>query len=227
MTDPIEPNPNPNPPPAEPDWKKKAEEYESKLKDQDSKINELQTTIQTFNKRFEAPPPGAGADNDEKELQEIETMRSYDPDGAAKRMSQFLRSRDERIATQAVQKATGQIATQNVIEKLKSGVKSSNPEFDDDIVDVIMQRAESIAAQWSASGIQGKKAEEAVQEAVKFVKGKFEAYASKTKAVPPLPPGAGAEGGNNPPPAPPPIDKVEEPSEYIEKQISAKNKRIL
>jgi hypothetical protein len=225
---PDDPNmtPDPNTPPAAPpaeDWKKKAEEAENRLKDQDSKINELQTTIQTINKRFEVTPAGNGqADEDESELKEIMASSSYDPEGSAKRMSQYMKRKGYRIAQDAVSKATGHISTQNVIEKLKAGVKSSNPDFDDDIVDVIMQRAEVIAASGKV-----KTAEEAVNEAAKFVKSKFEGYAAKAKAVPPLPAGAGAEGGGNPAPSTPPADKVEDASDVIEKSRSAKEKRIL
>lgn len=205
------------------DWQKKYEELEGKHKEQGTKIQELETTLQTINKRFEAPTPNQNTpDEDEVELREIETMRGYDPDGAAKKHSQYLKKRDERIAKATADRLTAQQNQQNIILNLRNGVKSSNPEFDDDVVDYVIQRAEVIAASGKV-----KTAVEAVNEAAKFVKSKFEAFASKSKVVPPLPPGSGAEGGGNPTPSTPPVDKVEEPSEFVENMRSAKEKKIL
>lgn len=226
--DPNAGNPQPQPPPQE-DWKAKWEESEKLRKDQDSKINDLQTTLQTIQTRFDTnknqpnhqDPSNQGDDEDAEFVEIIETAQ-FDKDSAKRRLAQLRAKQKAQIAQEAVKLATGQITAQTTLEKLKAGVKSSHPEFDDEVVDVVMGRANEIAA----SG-KFKTAEEAVNEAAKYIKSKFDSYASKVKAVPPLPPGAGAEGGSNPAPSAPVTEKVEEPSDFVESMITAKSKKIL
>ena len=98
--------------------------------------------------------------------------------------------------------AQNTIAQQAIIDKLREGVKSSNPDFDEDTVDYVMQRADMLATTGKF-----KTAKEAVDAALGLVKSKFDAYANRRNAVPPLPAGARAETA--PPAAPAPVQKDE------------------
>jgi hypothetical protein len=112
--------------------------------------------------------------------------------------------------------------TQNFFEKLRNGVKSANPEFDDEVTDLVMNHAESLAA----SG-KFRDAQSAVNEATKYVKSKLDAYASKKNAVPPLPAGAGGEHGGNPPPAKPTQEKIPTDEEEFESRRVANSRKVL
>jgi TolA-binding protein len=177
------------------------EEYESKLKERDSKISDLSTTISTIEQRqreIEISKQSKQTDDElEQRLQQIEEIRITDPQAAARETAKLFRETQSR----ASQQAQGTISAQAQIEKLKIGVKSSNPDFDDDVVDYVMERADVLARTGKF-----KTAQEAIEAATTLVKSKFDGYASKKNLAPPLPDGARAEVGNNPPPAPKAVD---------------------
>ena len=199
------------------------DEYESKLKERDTKISDLSTTISTIEQRqreLETAKHTKQTDDElETRLQEIEEMRLTDPQNAAKETAKLFRETQSR----ASQQAQGTISAQSQIEKLKMGVKSSNPDFDDDVVDYVMERADTLARTGKF-----KTAQEAIEAATTLVKSKFDGYASKKNATPPLPEGAKAEIGNNPPP----VKTVTEPelptvSQELEARKANLNKRII
>lgn len=162
---------------------------------------ELQTTLATIQQRNrEVTERGGGMKEDEldKELARIEELRLTDPDGAVKANAELLR----KITRSASSMAQGAITQQVIIDKLKAGVKSSNPDFDDETVDYVMEQADRLATTGRF-----KTPEEAVSAATNLVKSKFDAYAKKKNAIPPLPPGARAEAGGSPAPAPEPKDQ--------------------
>ncbi len=177
------------------------DEYEAKIKERDSKIADLSTSISTIEQRqreLESAKTTKVTDDEiEQRLTQIEEMRLTDPQAAAKETAKLFRETQSRAA----QQAQGTISAQSQIEKLKLGVKSSNPDFDDDVVDYVMERADTLARTGRF-----KTAQEAIEAATTLVKSKFDGYASKKNAAPPLPEGAKAEVGNNPPPAPKPIE---------------------
>lgn len=195
---------NPPAPPAPPAApvetpEQKAERLEKELRERDGKIQDLSTTIATIEQRqrqleTQQPPQG---DELQKELEAIEELRLTDPAAAAKKNAELLR----KISDTAAQRAQSSIAYQTVIDKLRAGVKAENPDFDEDVLDYVMERADKLATTGKF-----KTAEEAVKAATTLVKSKFEGYAQKRNATPPLPPGALAENGGNPPPAPEPKD---------------------
>jgi hypothetical protein len=119
--------------------------------------------------------------------------------------------------------AQGAVSQQTTIQNLKMGVKSSNPEFDDDVVDYVMERADMLARTGKF-----KTAQEAIEAATTLVKSKFEGYAQKRNQTPPLPEGARAESGNNPPPAPPVKEAtIPTPSEELEQRRASLSKKII
>lgn len=173
------------------------DEYEAKIKERDAKIADLSTSISTIEQRqreLESAKQSKQTDDElEKRLQEIEDMRLTDPQAAAKETAKLFRETQSR----ASQQAQGTISAQAQIEKLKMGVKSSNPDFDEDVVEYVMERADVLARTGKF-----KTAQEAIDAATTLVKSKFDGYASKKNLTPPLPEGAKAEVGNNPPPVP-------------------------
>lgn len=219
--------PTPNPGPSAEELLKQKQELENQLKERDAKIADLETTratIEARQRQVEETKLKQSTDAELKErIKQINDRRAYDPDGADAEMAQLLAEREKRIAEEAVTKATGAITQQTFIEKLKSQVKSSNPEFDDDVVDVVMSRADALARTGKY-----KTADDAVKAATEFVKSKFESYAQKKNAVPPLPSGALAEGGGaNFPPKPPEPPKEKSPLEEMEEANEAKRRRLL
>lgn len=237
--------PAPNPPaPATPPAETseaKATRLEKELKDKDSKIADLETTNSTLQTRFSQinPAPGAPQPNGnghqptpptppsgnaqvDARVQEILENSTFNPQEAAKKMGDLLREVQTGAAKSAVQEALRTIQTQNTYEKLRNEVKSSLPDFDDDVINVVMDKADELAR----SG-KYKTAQEAIEAAKTFVKSKFDGYAAKLKNVPALPAGAVAETGNNPAPTPPVEEKIEEPNEVLEKRQDAKTKKIL
>jgi len=199
------------------------EEYEAKIKERDAKIADLSTSISTIEQRqreIEASKQ-AKVTNDEIEqrLQQIEELRLTDPQTAAKETAKLFRETQSRAA----QQAQGTISAQAQIEKLKMGVKSSNPDFDDDVVDYVMERADVLARTGKF-----KTAQEAIDAATTLVKSKFDGYASKKNQAPPLPEGAKAEVGNNPPPAPKAVETpIPTASEELEVRKAKINSKII
>lgn len=202
------------------DYQKKVKELEDALKERDAKISDLTTTKATLEARYGAPDAVPGSDGDvNSRVKRILENSTYDPDNASKDLTGIL----SEVESKAVARAQQVIQAQTYLEKLKLGVKSSNPEFDDEVVDLIMDRANQLAQQPGKY----KSAEDAVKDATTYVKSKFEAYAQKTKAVPPLPAGAAAETGGNPAPSAPKQEKIPQAEEVLEGRITAKSKKIL
>lgn len=221
-----EQNPSaPNPGPSAEELRKQNEELQSQLKERDSKIADLETTratIEARQKQIDADKLKQNADATlQKRISQINERRAYDPEGADADLASLLSEVKSQAAQDAVMQAQQVISNQTTIEKLRAGVKSANPEFDDDVVDVIMERANTFAETGKY-----RSADEAIKAATDFVKSKFEGYAKKRNAIPPLPDGARAEGGGaNVPPKPPEPEKVLSPLEELEAANTAKEKR--
>ena len=219
-------NPPPAAPPANPPAEtadQKAARLEQELKDAQAKNTDLSTTIATIEERerdLRARAAG-GPKEDEiaKELEEIENLRLTDPQAASKRNADLLR----KISDSAATRAQVTITQQATIDKLRAGVRSSNPDFDDEVIDYVMERADRLATTGKF-----KTADEAVTAAVTLVKSKFDGYALKKNAAPPLPPGARAEGGGNPPPAADPKpEALPTPAEELGQRREAMQKKII
>ena len=227
---PQEPKPAaPSTPPAQPPAapaetaEQRAARLERELQERDSKINDLSTTLATIDQRqreLEArTAKGQTEDEIEKESREIAELMLVDPAAAARKNAELLR----KIQRNASQQAQGTIAHQTIVEKLRAGVKSSNPDFDEDVVDYVMERADKLASTGKF-----KTAEEAVNAAVTLVKSKFDGYAHKRNSAPPLPQGALVEGGGNPPPAPAPKAEVlPTPAEELGNRREAQMRKII
>lgn len=203
----------PNQTPVPEDTGRKIKELEEQLKERDAKLSDLSTTISTIQSRFDQVGKSVeGGVGKQKETvlakaKEIMSKSAYDPDAAANELATLLSEMTSNVSEEAVTKATHTITLQGQLEKIRNEVKTSNPEFDDDIVDTVMMRADNLALTWRQQGLR-KTPQEAIQEATKYVRAKLDAYASKKNATPPLPSGAMAETGHNPPP---PAPKKEEP----------------
>jgi len=212
----------------------KLKELETALKERDAKIQDLETTRATLETRLSGahrpdPAPQQNPPSNDQEahrtqerIQAILEKSLVDPAAAAKEMNSLLADVTTQASRSAVIEAQRAMTSQKTIETLRSGVKSSHPEFDDEVVDLVMERANALATTGRF-----KTAEDAVKEAAKQVREKFDRYATSKNAVPPLPPAANAETGHNPSPEKPKTEKVEEPSEWLQKQQSAKQKKIL
>jgi len=215
----------PNQSPSAEELQKKNDELQNQMKERDAKIQDLETIRATIEARQrQVDDANTKAKTDEGLRDRIKTIndrRAYDPDGADTEMATLLSEVQSKAAQTAVQQAQAAMTQQTTIQKLKNGVKSANPDFDDDVVDVIMERANSFATTGKY-----RTAEEAIKAATDFVKAKFEGYAQKKNAIPPLPEGASAEGGGaNNPPTPPPPNKVLSPLDELEAANDAKSKR--
>ncbi len=206
---------------------KQKQELEAKIKERDSRIADLETTkatIESRQKQIDEENLKKNADTSlQQRISQINERRGFDPDGADREMASLLSEVKSQAAKDAVVQARQIIAQETSIERLKSGVKSSNPAFDDDIVEVVMERANALAMTGKY-----KTAQEAVDAATEFVKTKFESYAQKKNAVPPLPLGAGAErGGANMPPRPPEPPKEKTLADEIAEANEAKRRKLL
>jgi len=210
------------PPVVSPEAKRLAD-LEREIKERDAKISDLSTTISTIEERqrqIETAKNSKQTDDElEQRLQQIEEMRITDPQGAAKETAKLFKETQAR----ASQQAQGAVSQQATLEKLKMGVKSSNPDFDDDVVDYVMERADMLARTGKF-----KTAEEAIAAATTLVKSKFDGYAQKRNSTPPLPEGAKAETGNNPPPTPVAKEPViPSPNEELEARKSTLQRKII
>lgn len=217
----------PNPAPSADELLKQKQELENKLKEKDAKIADLETTRSTIEARqrqVDEDNKKHNADDSLKQrISSINERRAYDPEGADTEMASLLSETKKQAAQEAVTQAQQIITQQTFVEKLRLGVKSANPDFDDDIVNVVMQQANIFAGTGKY-----KTPDEAVKAATDFVKQKFDSYAQKKNAKPPLPDGARAEdGGANQPPPPPAPEKVLSPLEELEQANEAKRKRTL
>jgi type VI protein secretion system component VasK len=219
--------PAPNPGPSADELLKQKQELEEKLKEKDTKIADLENTRATIEARQRQIDEAKIKQTTDEELKakikSINERRAYDPDGADAEMASLLTEVKTQSAKSAVEQAQAIISQQTTIEKLKMSIKSSNPEFDDDIVDLTMQKANQLAS----SG-KYKTADEAIRAATDFVKSKLDGYAKKKNAAPPLPDGARAEGGGaNQPPKPPEPPKEKSPLEEIEELNATKMKKLM
>ncbi len=219
--------PAPNQGPSVEDLQKQIQEVQTALKEKDAKIADLETTratIEARQRQLDEAKLKQTTDTELKErIRQINERRAYDPDGADTEMASLLSEREKRIAEEAVTRATGAISQQTAVERIRMGVKNSNPDLDDELVDDIMAKANMLA-----STGQYKTADEAVNAATKYVKGKLDKYAQIKNALPSLPPGAGAEGGGGNR-LPPPAEPLKEKSalEEIEDANEAKSKKLI
>lgn len=223
-------NPTPAPvatgPSAE-ELRKQNEELNVKLKEKDSQIADLNTTKATIEARLQQTSKTAVEDGN-KDIKDrtkriLETA-AYDPDAASTELATLLTETTSKASREAVLQAQQAINSQNFVVGLKNGVKQANPELDDDIVDAIMNKADEIAV---TNKGKYKTAKEYVDEATKFVKDKFDNYANKKNAIPPLPDGAKAETGSNKPPVTPAADTIPTPAQDIENRKAGMQKKIL
>jgi hypothetical protein len=224
----VKPNQGPSAEELQKQNKELQERYEAELKARDAKISDLETTKATIEARErqikEASATKADSGELEARIARINDIRAYDPKQADSEMARLLTDIETKSAEKAALKVQQEFTTKTYVEKLRDGVKSTNQDFDDDIVDVVMTQADVFARTGRY-----KTADEAVKAATDLVKLKFETYAKKKNAVPPLPSGAMAEnGGANQPPKPPEPEKVLSLSEEIEKaNEEARKKRFL
>lgn len=219
--------PAPNPGPSVDELLKQKEELEAKLKERDTKIADLETTNATIAARqrdVDAAKAKQTTDADlKRRISQINERRAYDPEGADAEMASLFAEVKSQSTDEAVKKAQAAMTQQTTLEKLRTGVKSSNPEFDDDIADLVMAKANEFATTGRY-----KTADEAIKAATDFVKSKLDSYAQKKNAVPQLPPGARAEnGGSNQPPKPPEPEKEKTALDEIEEFNTAKARKSL
>jgi predicted nuclease with TOPRIM domain len=168
----------PTPPPANQgpsveELQKQNKELQDQMKERDTKIADLETTkatIETRQRQIDEAKIKQTTDETLKQrISQINERRAYDPDGADAEMANLLSEVRTQTAQDAVRQAQVIITQQTTLEKIRMGVKSSNPDFDDDVVEVIMQRANILASTGKY-----KTADEAVKAATDFVKQKFE-----------------------------------------------------
>jgi hypothetical protein len=223
-----EPKPTsvPNPSPSD-EAQKKIKDLEDQLKDRDTKIADLSTTVATIEERLKQvniPKDATEATKDvQVKVKKILEIASFDPDTASAELTNLLTEIQTNASKAAITTSQAQSQINTTIEKLKQGVQKANPEFDEDVVDTIMIKADELARTGKY-----KTAQEAIDAATQFVKAKFEAYASKKNATPPLPEGAKAEAGANKPPEPSPKPEVVlSPLEELEKRKESLQKKIL
>lgn len=219
--------PAPNPGPSAEELRKQNEELQKQLKEKDTKISDLETTratIEARERQVKEDELRKTADKDlEFRLNKINERRAYDPQGADADFAVLLKEERERAVKDAEARAEAKITQKTFIETLRNGVKSANPDFDDEVIDVIMNNANRLAATGSY-----KTPEDAVKAATDYVKTKFDNYAKKKNAVPPLPEGAKAEGGGgNTPPEKPETPKEKTLLEELEEANDARNKKAL
>lgn len=216
--------------PVQADPVQKIKDLEDQLKKRDSEVSDLRTTVATIESRFsqtakekeETQNKNVQDQDAQSRIKRILENSAYDPDGASRELQGLFGEVESKASERAVQRAMQTINQKNALDAIRNGVKSSNPDFDDDIVDTIIDRAEVLAG----SG-KYKSADEAVKVATEFVKSKFENYANKKNSIQPLPSGANAETGSNPAPQAPIREKVQEPNEFIEQRQDLKSKKIL
>lgn len=214
--------------PSAQELRKQNEELQKQIKERDTQISDLNTTKATLEARFSQINNQADKVNTQgnKEIEErakrIMQNAAYDPEGAGVELTQLLSEMQTNVSREAVTKAQQSIQQQTTIEKLRQGVKTTNADFDDDVVDTIMLRADEFAR----SG-KYKTAQEAIDAATTFVKSKFDAYAQKKNAAPLLPAGALAEAGNNRAPEPAKVETIPSPLEELESRKVGLQKKIL
>lgn len=222
---PVVPAPAASNPPAD-DPAAKIARLEQELKERDQKLSDATTTLQTIQSREDQLRKQKEGTEKTNQLQErtkqILEKAAYDPDSSARELTELLSEVQSGASTDAVQKAIQTIQAKTDLDKIRTGVKSANLDFDEEITDLVMERANVLAA----SG-KFKTADEAVKEATVYVKNKLDGYAAKKNQVPPLPAGALGEQGNNPAPKPQVQEKIETPEEYIAGLQDSKQKKIL
>lgn len=205
----------------------KIQELENQLKERDAQIADLSTIKATLESRFnQIYKTAASTTKDtsgiEDRARNIMENAQYNPESAARELSSLLSELKQNVSKEAVTVAQQTIAHQNVLLNLRNGVKTANPHFDDDIVEVIMERANQ-----EASTGKYKDAQSAINAATNFVKAKFESYAQKRNAIPPLPAGAQAEIGINRQQDPTEPAKGDSPLEELEFRKATLQKKVL
>jgi len=215
--------PNPNQGPSQEELEKQNQELLNQIKERDSKIQELETTSKTIQARIDEIAKAGGGKSEDVSAQKRRIMEraQYDPDGAQAELDALLSDLENSIVQKATNQAITKLRGEAALEKLKAGVAKANPEFDEDMVELVIDRANMLAAQE-----QVKTAAEAVEKATQYIKAKLEAYASK-KQPQPLPSGASAETGPNKPPEAPKPEPVETPEQEIDKRKEELQKKIL
>lgn len=225
-----------NTPPATPqgpsvdELRKQKDELETKLKERDTQIADLNTTKATLEARFNQVNDNANRKptDTNKEIQErakrIMQNAAYDPDSAAAELTSLLTETTSKVSQEAIAKSQQQIQAQQFVSTLKNGVKAANPDLDDEIVDVVMNRADELAVKNPGKY---KTAQEYVNEATQYVKTKLDSYAQKKNAIPPLPEGARAEGGSNTAPVALQTETIPTAEQEIESRKAGMQKKIL
>jgi hypothetical protein len=222
---PVNP-PAPNQPTSE-ELQKKIKELEDRGKEQDAKLADAQTTLATIEarkKEMEAQKLRESTDAElQGRIQKITENLTLDPATAGAELASVLKEVKTKAAQDAVREAMSVIQGQTFVEKIRMGIKTANPDLDDDLVSDIFEKANVFA-----STNKYKSAEEAVEAATKYVKGKLDSYAQKKNASPKLPDGARAEGGaGNQLPSPPPPVKEVSALEELEQFNEAKARKAI
>lgn len=218
--------PKPNSPTPE-ELQEKIKKLEEAQKEKDARLAEAQTTLATIEARereVNAQKLKANADADtQARIKRITENLSVDPDGAGAELAQLLKETRERAAEEAAERAVAASRGQSFVEKLKSDVKIKNPDFDDDLVQDVLDKANAFAQTGKY-----KTPDDCIKAASEYVKSKLEKYATTKYASPKVPAGAKAEGGgaNNPPPPPPPPKEVS-PLEEMEAFNEARRKKFI
>lgn len=221
----VKETPAPNQNPSE-ESQKRIKELENQVKERDAQISDLNTTKATIEARQreveESVKKSGVADETKARVKRILETSSYDPDSASAELTVLLSEVQSKAARDAVMNAQQAITIQSTIDKLRKGIKNDNPEFDEDVVDVVLERADALARTGKV-----KTAEEAVKKATDFVKSKFESYAKAKNSAPPLPEGALAETGANKPPEKAKPDTVPTPEQEIEDRKTVLQKKVI
>lgn len=216
--------------PSAEELRKQNEDLQKQIKDRDTQIADLNTTKATLEARYtqvNQPPANEviqKTDDIKERTKRILQNAAYDPDSASVELANLLTETSSKASREAVVQAQQAINSQNFVTTLKAGVKTSNPEFDDEIVELIINRADEIAVKQKGKY---KTAQEYVNEATQYVKTKLDIYAQKKNAIPPLPDGARAETGSNRSPEPQKVDVVPSAEQELATRKEGMQKKIL
>lgn len=219
---PQPPNPNPSD-----EQQKKIKELEEQIKKRDAELQEAQTTLATIEARkreVESQRLKEVTDADtESRIKKITESMAIDPQSASTELALLLKEVKTSAQKEAVREAMAAVQGQTVIEKIRLGVKTSNPDFDDDLVNDVMDKANMLASTGKY-----KTPEDAVKAANEYVRSKLESFATKKNASPQLPAGANGErGGGNPLPPQPPPEKEKSPLEELNEFNEARRKKAI
>lgn len=224
----------PQPAPQGDETARKIKELEDKLNESNRVNSDLKTTISTIQSRYDqidkAVKGGEGNRwNESKQeilskAKQIMANAAYDPDRAAEELTGLISEMQTSTSQEAVRQAQAVISGQTFMEKLRTKLQKDNPDFDDDTVDFIIDRANQLAGTGKY-----KDADSAVKDATTFVRSKFDNYAQKKNVTPPpIPAGAQGETGANKPPEPAPAkEEPKTPLQELEDRKAGLQKKVL